>query len=425
MQNLQLLLRIPDLATFDAQTAVLWHLFDRQSVLLREGSGPLLPTGNLPLADRTVLVIPARRVVYIETPLPPLSDQKRDALLRYAIEDKLTIDPVTVHAVAIGRSASADTNAHVVAAIDRAWLAGVLRWLNGANIAPVQAVSAATLIPVVADEWGVVIEGASGLARRPDGFAYSFDVTSGSDGVDDPGTREVIPMEPPFGLSLALKEAREHRTSPSRITVFVDHAAGTPWIDAWQRGLDCKVTAVVRPPTRMVAADAGNLLSGDFAPRSSHREWLGWLKPAAGLVGVIAILQLSFTVIDAWRLDQRRRALEGEMTRVFKAAFPNAQAIVDPALQMQRNLDTMKRERGRGPADAAQDSLARLTSILAVAPGLVPNRIVVRDGVATVEATVPDRALQAALQSRAASVSGSTFSAGAGDTVSVSMKTAR
>ena len=175
----------------------------------------------------------------------------------------------------------------------------------------------------------------------------------------------------------------------------------------------------------MVAADAGNLLAGDFAPRSSNREWLGLLKPAVALAVAIAILQLSFTVIDAWRLDQRRRALEGEMTQVFKDAFPKAQAIVDPALQMQRNLDAMKRERGQGPVDAAQDSLARLTSILNVAPGLIPKRVVVREGVATVEATVADRALQSALKSRAAGVSGSTFSSGAGDTVSISMKTAR
>ena len=136
-------------------------------------------------------------MVYIETPLPPVSAAKRDALLRYAIEDKLTIDPATVHAVVLGVAASNDATIHVVAAIDRAWLTSVLRWLGDAGIEPAQAVSAAELIPVATGEWGLVLDGAHGLARRADGFAYSFDVDSAganSSGIsDEPRSRWHLP----------------------------------------------------------------------------------------------------------------------------------------------------------------------------------------------------------------------------------------
>ena len=419
MQNLQLLLRIPDLPSFGAETPASWYLFDRQSKLLRDGAGTLAAGGSVPRAERTVILIPARRVVCIETPLPPVSAQKRDALLRYAIEDKLTIDPATVHAVVLGTSASTKSNQHVIAAIDRAWLTNVLNWLKNAGIEPAQAISDAAMIPVAAGEWGVVLEGAHGLARRPDGFAYSFDVERSA------GQSSGVPMEPPFALALALKEARDHHVPPSQLTVFVDRPADAAWMDNWQQRLDCRVRAALRGAPQMVTLAAGNLLSGDFAPRAASRGWIGLLKPVIAVAASIVLLQLTFTVIDAWRLDQHRAALENEMTRVFKDAFPKAQAIVDPPLQMQRNLDALKRDAGLGAGDDARVLLAQLTAILKSVPGLTPQSIGIRDGVVSVDMSVPDPAQQATLRTRTAETRGATIAIDAGNIVRLAMKAQR
>ena len=394
-----------------------WCLFDRQSNLLREGAGQLMPMGQIPRAERTVIVIPARRVVYIETPLPPVSATKRDALLRYAIEDKLTIDPATVHAVVLGTSAPPSPNTHVVAAIDREWFAGVLRWLRDADIEPTQAVSTAALIPVASGEWGVVLDGAHGLARRSDGFAYSFDI--------EQAQTTGVPLTPPFALTLALKEASDHQCSPTQLTVFIDQPTDAPWIAAWQRALGCQVRISARPAPRMVTLSAGNLLAGDFAPRSTGNEWLATLKPVISAAVLIAILQLGFTVIDAWRLDQRRRSLENEMTQVFKTAFPNAQAIVDPPLQMQRNLESMKRERGLSNSDDGRVPIAGLTAILKSVPNLLPQRITISEGTVTLLTAVPDPQQQAALRSRAAETRGATFNVDAENIVRLTISAAR
>ena len=418
MQNLQLLLHIPDLPSFNAETGVTWQLFDRQSELLRDSGNAATPLTSVPRAERTVIVIPARRVVYIETPLPPVSPAKRDALLRYAIEDKLTIDPATVHAVVLGTAATGG-NIHVVAAIDRAWFASTIGWLRDAGIEASQAVSAAALIPVTSGEWGVLLEGAHGLARRADGFAYSFDVESNAK--QDGG----IPPDPPFGLALALKEARGHQIAPAQLTVFTDQLADATWIGSWQRTLDTPVRIVARPSQRMVASTAGNLLSGDFATRAKSSEMAAMLKPIAILLALIASLQVALIVIDAWRLDQRRLSLEREMIQVFRDAFPQAQAIVDPPLQMQRNLDAMKRARGQGSADDARMLLAQLTSILSVAPTLVPQRVTLADGVASLDVTVPDAQMQSTLKAHAASVAGLTFAVDTGNVVRLSLKATR
>ena len=419
MQNLQLLLHIPDQPVLDANTAVSWQLFDRQSALLREGTGQLTPTGNVPRTECTVIVLPARRVVYIETPLPPVSTVKRDALLRYAIEDKLTIDPATVHAVVLGASASPKSSMHVVAAIDRTWFASALRWLREAGIEPTQAISAAALIPVASGEWGLVLEGAHGLARRADGFAYSFDIeTSGT-------LNGRFSHEPPFALVLALKEARDQQMSPAHLTVFSDQPSAASWVQAWQRILDCPVRVAARPTPRMVTMGAGNLLSGEFAPRATNTGWMALLKPLAAIFALMVIFQFVLTVVDAWRLDQRRRWLESEMTQVFKTAFPKAQAIVDPPLQMQRNLDAMKRERGLGDSDDARLALAQLSLILKAVPALVPQRVTIHEGTVSVDVSAADNQTQFALKARAAETPGASITVNANNVVRVTMKAAR
>lgn len=418
MQNLQLLLHIPDLPTLDTETLVSWQLFDRQADLLRDSIGALTTLANVPRAERTVIVIPARRVVYIETPLPPVSAAKRDALLRYAIEDKLTIDPATVHAVVLGVAASNGTTHHVIVAIDRAWLAGALRWLGDAQIEPAQAVSAAELIPVATGEWGLVLDGAHGLARRADGFAYSFDVENSASNAD-------VPDDPPFALALAMKEARDHHISPSQLVVFAHHANAASWIATWQRVLECPIKVAALPKARMVSSGAGNLLVGEFAPRSTGNGWRKALKPALVLIATIAVLQIAFIVIDAWRLDQRRRVLEKEMTQVFKEAFPKAQAIVDPPLQMQRNLDTMKRERGIGTIGNARLALAQVTAILNDVSAPVPRRVSIREDVVSIETLITDPAMQSALKARVAETLGATFTRDSSNIVQVTVRVQR
>ena len=275
------------------------------------------------------------------------------------------------------------------------------------------------MIPVAAGEWGVVLEGAHGLARRPDGFAYSFDVERSA------GQSSGVPMEPPFALALALKEARDHHVPPSQLTVFVDRPADAAWMDNWQQRLDCRVRAALRGAPQMVTLAAGNLLSGDFAPRAASRGWIGLLKPVIAVAASIVLLQLTFTVIDAWRLDQHRAALENEMTQVFKDAFPKAQAIVDPPLQMQRNLDALKRDAGLGAGDDARVLLAQLTAILKSVPGLTPQSIGIRDGVVSVDMSVPDPAQQATLRTRTAETRGATIAIDAGNIVRLAMKAQR
>jgi general secretion pathway protein L len=83
-------------------------------------------------------------------------------------------------------------------------------------------------------------------------------------------------------------------------------------------------------------------------------------RAAIGLAAVIVLAQVAFSGIDAVRLSRERDRLRERQESVFRAAFPEAKAIVDPELQMSRNLEELRRTRGMAGGD---DFLAQLTRV--------------------------------------------------------------
>ena len=91
-------------------------------------------------------------------------------------------------------------------------------------------------------------------------------------------------------------------------------------------------------------------------------------RAAWALVAAIAILQLAFDGARTWSLSRERAALAARAEVVFRQAFPEAKAVVDPRLQMERNLAELRRSRGLASGD---DFLARLTQAARASHGPV------------------------------------------------------
>jgi general secretion pathway protein L len=399
---LTLLLRIPDLPRFDAATPAEWTLLDAAGAPLRTGTHPL---ADVPHADRVIAVAPPSQLLNLETALPAVSPAKRDALLRYAIEDKLTIDPATVHAVVLGRTAGAE---HVVVAIDRAWLASALYWLQQAGHAPDSLISAAHGVPVADGEWAVLLDAPHGVARRADGFSYNFDATA--DG------------KPPFALVLALKEARERQRSPQRLTVYFSrgtapgNAVDCTLAATWSAALGLPVARgegngeeIV---TYLAAAKSSSLLTGEFATRGDGASWMVAMRPALSMAALLLTAQLGLTAIDNFRLNREREALETQMTQLFKSAFPAAQAVVDAPLQMSRNLQQAKREHGMAADDDARRALALLARALQeVSPVPTIASLSIEAGVTTVALELDSAAQHVSLRDALGKITNADLSA--------------
>lgn len=418
-----LFITLPDLARFDAETTARWTLSDATGNAVRSADTSVAEARRIaPQGSQIIALVPAGRVVFIETLLPAVSTTKRDQLVRYAIEDKLTIDPSTVHAVVLdARDANDATKTgkskglQIAAAIDRAWFGAALSWLNAAGFAPRAAFAETALLPVAKGEWSIQLAAKNAYAKRADGFAYAIDA----------GTI----AQPPFALTLALNEVAE---KPSAISLFLNAARAFNDSDQkalvanWQTALGVRVRlanaerdtassyAQANAFKRLATLKSGNLLIGEFAPAHAANAWLKNLRPALALASLIALLHIAFVVGDNWQLERKRINIENDMRTTFQTAFPQATTIIDPALQMQRNLDTLQRERGILRDDDSRRALARFAALRETLPSVEVMAVNIKKGDAKLTAKVGDansgkneatmRDLQKEIQTRVASM---------------------
>jgi type II secretion system protein L len=343
------------------------------------------------------------RVLYVETPLPSVSAAKRNALLRYAIEDKLSADPAAIHAVIVGKS-SYQAGHSIVAAIDTNWFSAILATLNTCKLPAQFVVDMSQALRWLdtknsAPKVGVNIAEGLGFAVRDDGYALSFDGATAAN--------------PPFALVLALQEFAQQRANtadstpvfnltdfaPSATVATIDFAQ---WATATNQTLN-DAGALSMPGLAQVIVDGlsanrkpmlPQMRSGTHAPASQIGGQFKLFKPAIWLAGLALAVHVGYIAWDNWRLTAARDAVQARMVSLFQKTFPDAKAIVDPALQMQRSLNSLKGTTANTTATAPfAVALADAATILGTQAGDVqvtniagtPSQIIVDATVATID----------------------------------------
>jgi type II secretion system protein L len=292
----------------------------------------------LPAADEIWLALPAGRVLLSRLKLSRSALRQLNGALGNALEDQLMLDPASVH-VALGKAGSDDS--HPVAAIEIAWLEQALALCRQQGIQPAGAIPENLLWSGEddADAWCARWSGQDGFARSGPVAGFALD-----DGGAD---------APPLALQLAMAEARRQGHAPAALMLETRAEVD---IAAWSRALDCRVhLQALRPDPH---APAINLLQGAYASRRrggggfanlanlASGEQAGKYRLAAGLVAAALAVHVLGTAADWARLSWENRKLRDEMRQVFQETFPKTQAIVDPVLQMQRQLADMRRAHG-------------------------------------------------------------------------------
>jgi general secretion pathway protein L len=351
-------------------TRFAWMLFDNRRALLREGVSTL---DEVPRAEEVEGVLPASRVLFARLKLPKVSAATIRELLPYAVEDRLLADPSHIHAVASTRHSKGET---VVAVIDREWLRGMLDVLERAGVRCSKAWPEGSLLAGGHGDWNLVWSPTQGMLVDDDGVSATFD-HGGPQGL-------------PLALRLALDEAAARGDRPDEIRVHTDDGATLPDLARWSAEAGVKFAPGTQWETLAQgepAASAIDLLQGEFAPGRSHRLRLP--RAALYIAASIAVLQVAFVALDAWRLQHERSSLEAQREAIFRAAFPEAKVVVDADLQMKRNLAELKHTRGMATDD---DFLARLSRAALESPAPAKSieyangKLVVRRGEAPVAA---------------------------------------
>jgi general secretion pathway protein L len=338
-----------------------WTLFNAAGHVLRSGADS---AESVPRAERIWAIVPAGRVLFTELALPPVSQSRLDELLPFAVEDNLMSDPAAIVAVAApahkkGGRGGESAPQRVVAVTDKSWLSGLLSQLKRIGIEPDAVLPESALTDGAAGTWHAVMPSGQreGVLVRDDGFAVAFDFSPSG--------------EVPFALDLTLKEAATRGNGPAQLRLIgaenVDAAAWTAQLGVHvaQQPADAQRL----PGTKALFDFLSSPAMKPFAKRAGWRESLPLLRPAAIVALSIAVLHLAFLGFDTWRLDRERRAIETAMVDTFKKTFPDARAIVDPPLQMRRNLEALQRERGAS-SDPFTAAAARVSQIVEAEAGV-------------------------------------------------------
>jgi general secretion pathway protein L len=134
-------------------------------------------------------------------------------------------------------------------------------------------------------------------------------------------------------------EAASGRKSPPRsITLYASTVDAAPDVEAWQRSLGVPVRLAGTWDWRTAALDYGIVLYEQRLRWRFLKDAAVRLRPAAW-IAIAALGIHTFSLITDWAvLESQQRSLHRQMDNRFRAAVPEAVAVVDPALQMRRKL---------------------------------------------------------------------------------------
>jgi len=283
-----------------------------------QGEGALadVPRG----VARVQIVIPAAEVLLARVSLPQGAKRRAGDVLAFAVEDQTLGEPDAHHASWLGSAGNGD----VLAVVDKKGLERWIEALAAAGIDSYEIYCESLLLARAAGEWSLAWDGREGFVRTGE-----FEGAA-----TDSGTSQ----SPPLTLRLMVEAAVARRAPPAAVAIYATGAAGSPDIEAWQREL--------RVPVRFAGAWDWRIAGHAAGVNLMHRR-RGWrlsgavaarLRPAAWIAGVALALHALALITDWTLLRGEQRALRQQMESRFRAAVPDAVAVVDPALQMRRKL---------------------------------------------------------------------------------------
>lgn len=341
-----------------------WTLLARDFRVIGRGSG--IPS-QWPAADECEAVVTADQVSWLSISLPEKMGRDASRIIAYALEDKLIQPPETMHIVLSKEAGSA-------IAIGKARLGEISEAFRAAGRKLDRLFVDMQLSAPADGEWTICRYGESTFLRMGSQSGLA---------IDWPGTA------PPEALIIAV--ARAHGKLPTRLVVRLPSGKAAT-IDGWASVLGLPVVAGTSfDPLSASTEGANNLLTGQFAP-SGASDAPG--RPSRLALVAFAALALGHTMLSladwAW-LAYRASVLREESVAIYRQTFPENKApLLDARVQMQREVDSALRLRGRV---GSGDMLAMLATISGELPaGVQARRILFDRSVLELVAVLPEGA---------------------------------
>jgi general secretion pathway protein L len=313
-------------------------------------SGNATRVVDLPLADRVIAIVPAAAMRTLALQLPPTPADKRQSVVRFALEEQLAGDIDAQHVV-VAAERERDV---VVHAIDRGWLSRIVRALAAKDLRPSGIFAESDLAPHRPGTRTWIWHEDGGFLIDPSGRVSILD--RGADAL-------------PSGLLLALRNAAAGEAP----VVIHGPASLADSIDGWTRATGVAFELAPewswRNVDRAQLQRAPNLLtpeleSGAVAPPRVRR--VDWLARAAGWAAAALLLHTGASVADWAVLKWRAGQLERETTALIQAAAPALTGDLDAGWR--RTFAAARHRQGRAAPDDALPLIAEAALGLTALP---------------------------------------------------------
>lgn len=336
------------------------------SVLTDHSSAPATLLPAAPRGSEIVAIVPADQLSWHRVDLPKgvgASSPRLRSILEGLLEDRLLDDAEKLH-FAIAPAPEADGRTWV-AVCERDWLRGHLQALEAvqrpvSRLVPEFAPDNGRLQLYALDEANsaqlmATGEAASGVLRLPLNASALDILPAGSLAAEAPGERVAVFAEPGVA-ALAEQVLGRKVTLLTRPQHWLD-AARSRW-DLAQ--FDLISSSRARTVKRMRGWGRELLQSPAWRPA----RWGAVLFLAANLIGLNAW---------AWKENSALQAARGVMRTTLTQTFPQIRVVVDPPLQMEREVATLRQATGAASPRDLESILATLGSALPA--GRVPASI--------------------------------------------------
>jgi general secretion pathway protein L len=305
-------------------------------------------------AARVQLVIPAAQVLLTRARIPRAARRGNSSVMAFAVEERTAGDPDASQVSWLGTVGDADA----LAVADKPGLARWREALGAAGIRVDEVHCETLLLPIQAGEWSMAWNGREGFVRSGTFEGAATDCGG--------------PGSPPLSLRLMLEEAQARGAEPAAIALYVTTPDAAPDFAAWRRELGVALRPAGAWDWRTAPPDAGIGLAQQGQRWRMFSGLSARLRPAAWMLAAALALHAVALAGDWALLVVEQRELRQQMEAQFRASFPEAIAVVDPALQMRRKLAEARHSAGQ--ADSG-DFLPLVVRVAAATQGTPPGTV--------------------------------------------------
>ncbi len=389
----RLFIRLGALAAAAPETSsqqVSWLRTNQSGPVSGVGRGSLTEAASVAGGCKIIVLVPGSDVLLAQVDVPSQNRQRIARAVPYVLEDRLGSEVEQLH-FALG--ARGQDNKIGTAVVDRDLMSTWLELLRDAGLKPDVIAIETLALPIKPGTWFVLSEAGGATVRT--GLQSGF--AADNENLD-------------IMLSMAIAELADDK--PTNIHV-IDNALGAAVLHETLNVdsiLEVSRETYNEEPLILLAQGFDekttiNLLQGDYSFREQiGKMWRPW-RPAIALLMAYVLLQGGMAAAEVSRLSREAESLQPQIEQIYRKAFPGTSKIVNPRVQMERNLSELRGTQGQ----AGDGFLALLTNsgaALKATPELELRNVSYKEGELNLELDIKDLQTLDQLKQRLATESG-------------------